>query len=187
MNKLAPCPVCGGEMQLLAWTTPDDMQYYAACSGCGLKTDDFPLEGDLVSYWNAHMSLWQRTKTVMNSVVAWLTQKSDCTTKELAPCPYCGSINVGDAGLWRHVIKCHDCGAHSKPCAKWDEAVDAWNSRTLSPEQVYADELFEALDYVLTQLRLAVMGFGHINIDAVKLQELYDTVTGKYGVVDDMD
>ena len=166
MSKLAPCPFCGSKVHVYAWPTPDDdMQYYAA--------------GDLVSYWNAHMSLWQRTKTVMNSVVAWLTQKSDCTTKELAPCPYCGSTNVGDAGLWRHVIKCHDCGAHSTPCAKWNEAVDAWNSRTLSPEQVHADELFEALDYVLTQLRLAVMGFGHINIDAVKLQKLYDSVVGE--------
>ena len=180
MRKLAPCPVCGGEMQLLAWTTPDDdMQYYAACSRCGLKTDDFPLEGDLVSYWNAHLSIWQHIISVFRSVLAWLAQTSECTTKELAPCPYCGSTHVSGGGMWRHVIKCHDCGAHSKPCAKWHEAVDAWNTRALSPEQVHADELFEVLDYVLTQLRLAVMGFGHINIDAVKLQKLYDSVVGE--------
>ena len=179
MSELNPCPFCGGEVQVLAWTTPDnDIQYYAGCSNCGLKTEDFPYEADLVSYWNAHVSLWQRIVIIFRKLVAWLAQTTPCATEQLATCPFCGSTNVGDAGLWRHVIKCHDCGASSIPCSNWNEAVDAWNARTLSPEQVHADELFEALDYVLTQLRLAVMGFGSINIDAVKLQAFYDTIAG---------
>ena len=186
--ELNPCPFCGGEVHIQAWTTPDnDIQYYAGCSACGLKTDDFLYEADLVSYWNAHVSLWQRIVIAFRKLVAWLAQKTPCTTEQLAPCPFCGSTNAGDAGLWQHVIKCHDCGAHSTPCANWSEAVAAWNARTLAPEQVHAEELLEALDYVLTQLRLAFMGFSSINIDANKLQALYDTIAGEYGEGDDTD
>lgn len=91
-------------------------------------------------------------------------------------CPFCGSNSVGDTGFWRHVITCHSCGAHSAPSSNWDEAVRSWNTRSLTPAQAHADELFEALDYILTQLRLAFMGFGSINIDANKLQTLYNTI-----------
>ena len=97
----------------------------------------------------------------------------------LNSCPFCGSTHVGDAGLWRHVIKCYDCGAQSKPNSKWEEAVNSWNTRSLTPSQAHADELYEALGYVLTQLRLAFMGFNSINIDANKLQALYDTIAGE--------
>ena len=105
--------------------------------------------------------------------------------KELAeglkPCPFCGSTRVYDAGLWHHVIKCLDCGTRSAPCSKWNEAVSSWNTRALTPAQERADELLDALGYVLTQLRLAYMGFFSTSIDAVKLQELFDSIAGEYG------
>ena len=103
----------------------------------------------------------------------------------LKVCPFCGSSNVGDGGFWRHVIKCYNCGARSTPNSNWHEAVRSWNSRSLTPTQKYSDELFEALDYILTQLRLAFMGFGSINIDAKKLQELYDTIAEESGDEDE--
>lgn len=65
--------------------------------------------------------------------------------ENLKPCPFCGSQIVGDTGLWRHVITCHNCGAKSKPCRKWNDAVESWNSRTLSATQTYADEMFTIL------------------------------------------
>ena len=99
----------------------------------------------------------------------------------LKPCPFCGSTRVYDAGLWHHVIKCLDCGTRSAPCSKWDEAVSSWNTRALTPAQERANELFDALGYVLTQLRLAYMGFSSTSIDAVKLQELFDSIADEYG------
>ena len=99
----------------------------------------------------------------------------------LKPCPFCGSTRVYDAGLWYHVIKCLDCGTRSAPCAKWDEAVSSWNTRALTPAQERADELLDALGYILTQLRLAYMGFSSTSIDAVKLQELFDSIADEYG------
>ena len=100
-------------------------------------------------------------------------------SEELKPCPFCGSHSVGDAGLWRHRIKCNTCGAKSAPNANWDKAVACWNARSLTPQQVHADELLEALNYMLLQLRLAFMGFSSINIDANKLQSLYDTIAAE--------
>ncbi len=102
-----------------------------------------------------------------------------------SPCPYCGSIHVYDAGIWHHVIKCHDCGTRSKPFSNWKEAVTFWNTRALTPTEKRADEIFEALGYVLTQLQLACMGFSSINIDAVKLQALYDSIAAEYGGEED--
>ena len=96
--------------------------------------------------------------------------------KRLKPCPFCGSTRVYDAGLWHHVIKCLDCGTRSAPCSNWDEAVSGWNTRALTPAQVRGDELFDALGYVLTQLQMACMGFSNTSIDAVKLQELFDSI-----------
>ena len=101
----------------------------------------------------------------------------------LKSCPFCGSSHVGEGGFWRHVIKCYDCGAKSAPNSNWYEAVHSWNSRSLTPTQKHSDELFEALDYILTQLRLAFMGFGSIDIDANKLQALYDTIAEEIGDV----
>ena len=101
--------------------------------------------------------------------------------KRLNSCPFCGSSNIEDGGFWRHVIKFHDCGAKSAPNSNWYEAVRSWNTRSLTPTQKHSDELFEALDYILTQLRLAFMGFGSINIDAKKLQALYDTIAEEIG------
>ena len=92
------------------------------------------------------------------------------------PCPVCGSTHIYDAGLWWHVIKCHTCGLRTRPCADWSEAVDLWNTRSLTPAQNHTDELLECLHYMLTQLRLAFMGFGNINIDANKLQNLADLI-----------
>ena len=97
-------------------------------------------------------------------------------SEELKACPFCGSKTVGDSGILRHVIKCHKCGAKSAPFSKWEEAVRAWNSRSFSAAQAHAEELFEAVSYVLLQLRLAFMGFSEINIDANKLQSLYDKI-----------
>ena len=97
----------------------------------------------------------------------------------LNPCPFCGSTRVYDAGLWHHVIKCLDCETCSAPCSNWNEAVTRWNTRALTPAQARADELFDALGYVLTQLRLAYMGFSNGHIDAVKLQELFDSIDGE--------
>lgn len=96
--------------------------------------------------------------------------------EELKACPFCGSKSVGDSGLLRHVIKCHNCGAKSAPFSQWEEAVRAWNARSLSAAQTHADELFEAVGYVLLQLRLAFMGFSSADIDANKLQALYDKI-----------
>ena len=97
-------------------------------------------------------------------------------TEGLRPCPYCGSRSVGDAGIWRHVIKCHRCGSRSAPFSEWNEAVRAWNTRTLSPKQKHADELFDALWYVLIQLKLAFMGYSSTRIDANKLDKLHSTI-----------
>lgn len=101
-----------------------------------------------------------------------------------SPCPYCGSERIYDAGIWHHVIKCHDCGTRSKPFSDWNEAVNSWNSRALTPAQTHADELLDALGYVLTQLQLACMGFSSINIDAVKLQALYDRILPEDDIAD---
>ncbi len=97
----------------------------------------------------------------------------------LKPCPFCGSTHVSGSGLWRHVIKCFNCGSCSKPYSKFEDAVNSWNNRSLTPTQAHADELYEALDYVLTQLRLAFIGFSSINIDANKLQALYNSISDK--------
>ena len=94
----------------------------------------------------------------------------------LKPCPYCGSTHVYDAGLWHHVIKCLDCGTRSAPFSNWDEAVQSWDTRVFTPAQAHADELLDALGYVLTQLQLAYMGFTNTSIDAVKLQKLFDSI-----------
>jgi hypothetical protein len=95
---------------------------------------------------------------------------------ELKPCPFCGYHSVGDAGFWRHCIKCHTCGAKTLPCSNWYEAVNCWNTRSFTPAQKHSEELLEALNYVLLQLRLAFMGFGSINLDVNKLQTLYDAI-----------
>ena len=100
---------------------------------------------------------------------------------ELKPCPFCGSTRIYDAGLWHHVIKCLDCGTRSAPFSNWDEAVERWNTRAFTPAQAHADELLDALGYVLTQLQLAYMGFTNTSIDAVKLQELFDSIAAEYG------
>ena len=61
------------------------------------------------------------------------------------PCPVCGSEHIYDAGLWRHVIKCHTCGLRTRSTPDWSEAVDLWNTRSLTPAQNHADELLDCL------------------------------------------
>ena len=95
---------------------------------------------------------------------------------ELKPCPFCGSKNIGDTGLWRHVISCHHCGARSAPFSSWDNAVNAWNNRHLSPKQKHSDELFDGLCHVLHQLQLATCGFERAAIDAVMLEKIIDNI-----------
>ena len=51
-----------------------------------------------------------------------------------------------------------------------------WNTRSLTPAENHADELLDCLHYMLSQLKLAFMGFGNVNIDANKLQELADII-----------
>ena len=95
---------------------------------------------------------------------------------ELKPCPFCGSKNIGDTGLWRHVITCHQCGAKSAPFSSWDNAVNAWNNRPLSPKQKHADELFSGLQHVLHQLYFASRGFEGATIDAAMLEKIIDNI-----------
>lgn len=96
-------------------------------------------------------------------------------SEKLKPCPFCGG-KAEDGGFWWHVIKCGNCGVKTGSYASWKEAVKAWNKRSLSANQHHADELFEAVGYVLLQLRLAFMGFNSADIDANKLQTLYDKI-----------
>ncbi|MBQ7220697.1 MAG: Lar family restriction alleviation protein [Synergistaceae bacterium] len=94
---------------------------------------------------------------------------------DLKPCPFCGGA-AGLAGFWRHVIRCTNCGCQSAPFSKLGDAVDAWNNRALTATQRHGDELYEALGYVLTQLKLAFMGFSDTTIDANELQALCDRI-----------
>ena len=97
-------------------------------------------------------------------------------TEILKPCPFCGSNHVGDSGLWRHVITCHDCGANSKPCSNWADAVQLWNNRTLSPKKLCAEEMFSILVDILVQLRLATLGFKQAKIDAIAIESLINSI-----------
>jgi len=50
------------------------------------------------------------------------------------PCPFCGSRTTppdldGDAGSW--VVACPDCGARGPAGGSKDDAVAAWNERTI--------------------------------------------------------
>lgn len=94
---------------------------------------------------------------------------------DLLPCPFCGSLVIDNIGFWNHILQCRACGARSKPCSTYHKAVELWNSRYLSQAQVHADELHEALGYVLHQLKDAFLGNQDIHIDAAKLLALYNS------------
>ena len=94
---------------------------------------------------------------------------------ELKPCPFCGGL-AKPYGFWRHIVRCTKCGCQSAPSRKLNDAVDTWNNRALTATQRHGDELYEALGYVLTQLKLAFSGFSTVSIDANELQALYDRI-----------
>ena len=62
-------------------------------------------------------------------------------SNELKPCPFCGWGTICEVSTvpFRHKCGCHACGASTASYRTWDEAVEAWNTRT--PEQAIAATL----------------------------------------------
>tara|TARA_R110000764_G_scaffold132941_2_gene220851 strand:+ start:3722 stop:3970 length:249 start_codon:yes stop_codon:yes gene_type:complete len=46
--------------------------------------------------------------------------------KELLPCPFCGSSDVGGAG---GIVSCYQCGITTEPDITTKAACDTWNKR----------------------------------------------------------
>lgn len=48
------------------------------------------------------------------------------------PCPFCGWGTIVDEPFWlpnRHICKCNACGARTRICRTWEDAVKLWNMR----------------------------------------------------------
>lgn len=102
---------------------------------------------------------------------------------ELKPCPFCGSTHVSNAGFWRFAIKCHHCGAKSKPSSNWDDAVESWNSRALTATQAYADDMFKILSDIRNELWRAInKGEQDVNISVVDIQNVIDAIKDYKGI-----
>ena len=48
------------------------------------------------------------------------------------PCPFCGWGTIVDEPFWlpnKHMCKCNACGARTRICRTWEDAVKLWNMR----------------------------------------------------------
>ena len=48
------------------------------------------------------------------------------------PCPFCGWGTIVDEPFWlpnKHICKCNACGARTRICRTWEDAVKHWNRR----------------------------------------------------------
>lgn len=52
-NRLLPCPFCGGEAKVTAWSHWDDEYgYVAECDNCYLDMGEFETEEEAIERWN---------------------------------------------------------------------------------------------------------------------------------------
>ena len=106
----------------------------------------------------------------------------------LKSCPFCGTNKYlqEDFSSSTYRVRCMNCFTQGPVKGCKEAAADAWNdSRALlTPAQEHADELLDAVACVLHKLQLAVMGFEEVNIDANKLQALYNKISDEQAVID---
>lgn len=62
-----------------------------------------------------------------------LMEKKEQTMEEQPKaCPFCGWGTIVDETFWlpnKHVCKCNACGARTRICRSWEDAVRLWNTR----------------------------------------------------------
>lgn len=68
-KTLSPCPCCGGEPDLRAWSVVEE--YFAMCKKCELRTPEYKTKAKAIAAWNKRYSPeLQQARTD----IAWLTQ-----------------------------------------------------------------------------------------------------------------
>lgn len=104
---------------------------------------------------------------------------------ELKPCPFCGGNAIDATGKFpgAHAIYCSNqstCGNRSM------YTVEDWNTRTLTPAQQHADEMYrclqeelEFLQEAISQLTLKDALFGSIGERLVEVGELLSKARGE--------
>ena len=58
--------------------------------------------------------------------------KEQTMSEQPKPCPFCGWGTIVDEPFWlpnKHICKCNACGARTKICRTWEDAVKLWNMR----------------------------------------------------------
>ena len=102
-ETLKPCPLCGGEAGMEAFSRIGGNTYYAECRDieCCCKGPAWPTEAEAASAWNGR---WERTCRIAERIVDWDTGEADCQ------CTECGFS--ADPGDWVERYRyCPGCGA----------------------------------------------------------------------------
>ena len=59
-------------------------------------------------------------------------KKEQTMSEQPKPCPFCGWGTIVDEPFWlpnKHICKCNACGARTRICRTWEDAVKLWNMR----------------------------------------------------------
>ncbi len=78
MNRLKPCPFCGGEAKILKADAPEDINrseyiHVVECQSCYIRALHYRMQEQAMSAWNKRSS-----KIDNNSTLADMTRCSDC-------------------------------------------------------------------------------------------------------------
>ena len=118
MTELKPCPFCGGTATVYQSSTG----WHASCrtrQECYALLNDFASEEEAALEWNRRVT----------------------EIKPLRPCPFCGGkAKVYQAGfnVWRVMCDELNCGALLSEWKTPEEAIEAWNRRFFSEEELQA-------------------------------------------------
>lgn len=65
-------------------------------------------------------------------------EKEQTMSEQPKACPFCGWETIVDEAFFlpnKHICKCNACGARTRICRTWEDAVKLWNMRKGAEEE----------------------------------------------------
>lgn len=101
--------------------------------------DDF--QGQAAGYRNG----WNDCRAAMLAAAPQAAMLRYTSDGALAECPCCGSLDVGGA---HDTVNCYGCGLTVTKPRPLQNAIDAWNARTVRQQAPQAEQVVEAVAYL---------------------------------------